>query len=600
MPPSAADRSLGLADVLARDDNWWSTLITDAVQQGWIAEPAAGAVDRLTTHVSELRRRHRLDPSPERAPASLGDLLRTLPAELQLTSAEQTVVAGAVDGTPGDLEVLPTRLREAGWVTPKIDGVLRTIGLGEVTLGHAPLVAALQREQPQVGDAALADLAGYSREDWSKLVDRHGVPAHLDTPPSGYVDVLMRGIEQRMPTTVVARRIADQRIPVADEVRPGVLRFLDKRSNVPPRRPPRCRALLRGRAGDREGIDDDQLPAVRDEVLRLERIVRVSPDLEAAERMLAAGYGSARQITYRQRRQFVDELSTLPGGRAAAEEIYDRASNAVAAATGLLLAHAPAFNRAPNLPVMPAPAVDDEADGTQVALRSMIGSRQTATLEALFGNQDYCACEGCASMYSPAAYLVELLQLLDGGRPNAAGTTALDVLLERRPDLGEIELHCDNTDVIVPYVDLVLEILESALAGDSAWNAFARGQRDAAGNIDDWGFDPELDQGRLPSQLYDDLAAAGVDVGETPQVTPLPATTSEQWRVAGNGWRLYLRGSNPARSEDHAVRSVQVGHVERRRHSAGSTCIGPISPSPRPAIRGLFHSSSMRPRPTHG
>ena len=35
-----------------------------------------------------------------------------------------------------------------------------------------------------------------------------------------------------------------------------------------------------------------------------------------------------------------------------------------------------------------------------------------------------------------------------------------DVLLERRPDLGDIELSCENTTTPLPYIDLVNEILE--------------------------------------------------------------------------------------------------------------------------------------------
>ena len=36
----------------------------------------------------------------------------------------------------------------------------------------------------------------------------------------------------------------------------------------------------------------------------------------------------------------------------------------------------------------------------------------------------------------------------------------------RRPDLGEIELTCKNTNTELPYVDLVLEILETAVANN--------------------------------------------------------------------------------------------------------------------------------------
>ncbi len=38
------------------------------------------------------------------------------------------------------------------------------------------------------------------------------------------------------------------------------------------------------------------------------------------------------------------------------------------------------------------------------------------------------------------------------------------MLLERRPDLGEIELSCENTNVPLPYIDLINEVLEDVVA----------------------------------------------------------------------------------------------------------------------------------------
>jgi hypothetical protein len=78
------------------------------------------------------------------------------------------------------------------------------------------------------------------------------------------------------------------------------------------------------------------------------------------------------------------------------------------------------------------------------------------TLAQLFGSLDLCACEHCQSLYGPAAYFVELLQFLGGG-PRST-------LLQRRPDLAHIRLNCDNAMTPMPYVDLVNEVLEYAVA----------------------------------------------------------------------------------------------------------------------------------------
>lgn len=71
------------------------------------------------------------------------------------------------------------------------------------------------------------------------------------------------------------------------------------------------------------------------------------------------------------------------------------------------------------------------------------------------GSLDSCNCQDCRSMYSPAAYLSDLI--------NFAGTIDINnnVLFQRRPDLQNIGLSCENTETVIPYIDLVIEVLEN-------------------------------------------------------------------------------------------------------------------------------------------
>ena len=85
-------------------------------------------------------------------------------------------------------------------------------------------------------------------------------------------------------------------------------------------------------------------------------------------------------------------------------------------------------------------------------------------LEDLFGTLDSCRCKHCASVYGPAAYLVDILHFLTTLHSATPGESALDVLFERRPDIGEVDLNCANAETTLPYVDLVTEILENAVA----------------------------------------------------------------------------------------------------------------------------------------
>src|SRR5262249_34969775 len=99
--------------------------------------------------------------------------------------------------------------------------------------------------------------------------------------------------------------------------------------------------------------------------------------------------------------------------------------------------------------------------------------KQVPNSANLFGSLDWCDCEDCRSVLSPAAYLVDLLEFLCNSTPNAAQHTPLDVLFGkrdaqgnvvvqgRRPDLEQLPLTCENTNTTLPYIDLVNEVFES-------------------------------------------------------------------------------------------------------------------------------------------
>ncbi|WP_344879233.1 hemopexin repeat-containing protein [Nonomuraea antimicrobica] len=74
--------------------------------------------------------------------------------------------------------------------------------------------------------------------------------------------------------------------------------------------------------------------------------------------------------------------------------------------------------------------------------------------ELLFGDLDLRAGDEARSVYSPAAYLVDLLNLLRGSFDETA-------VQRRRPDLGGIPLDEEHTFTPTPYLDIVNEVLET-------------------------------------------------------------------------------------------------------------------------------------------
>ena len=145
-------------------------------------------------------------------------------------------------------------------------------------------------------------------------------------------------------------------------------------------------------------------------------------------------------------------MATPLGGETNAQQVFSQAELTYAPAlTTFAQYHALSFNPI-GIHVFPNP------QPTADALKAL------PTLQSLFGSLDYRQCPDCRSVYSPAAYLVDLLHWLSQ-RSASGNSNACAVLLGRRSDLQYVALSCNNTNVIVPYIDLVNEVLEAAVAG---------------------------------------------------------------------------------------------------------------------------------------
>jgi hypothetical protein len=75
------------------------------------------------------------------------------------------------------------------------------------------------------------------------------------------------------------------------------------------------------------------------------------------------------------------------------------------------------------------------------------------SVDSMIGETDNFACADCKSVSSAAAYLTEILKSL----PDDART----YFFARRPDIMNLSLTCENTNIELPYIDLANEIMES-------------------------------------------------------------------------------------------------------------------------------------------
>ncbi len=98
------------------------------------------------------------------------------------------------------------------------------------------------------------------------------------------------------------------------------------------------------------------------------------------------------------------------------------------------------------------------------------GLKDIDNIEDLFGSQNYCECESCKSVLSPAAYFVDLMRFTEKRvLMQKSGNTEVKILDDthpihlkvRRPDLWTLKLTCENTNKRIPYVEIVNEVISS-------------------------------------------------------------------------------------------------------------------------------------------
>ncbi|MEM9022785.1 MAG: Tc toxin subunit A, partial [Bacteroidota bacterium] len=187
----------------------------------------------------------------------------------------------------------------------------------------------------------------------------------------------------------------------------------------------------------------------------MERVMSVTPQFDkinTVEPLWQANIRSSRDIHRMGETGFVEAFTTDLGA-SEARAVYNRAAQSSAMALNTMATFGSSFNSV--LPSVIRPSLFSSSDGIP----------GIPNLETLFGSQDLCQCKHCRSVYSPAAYMVDLLSWLGEIKWDDNGTqrTLTEALLDRRPDIGNIKLTCDNTNVPMPYIDLVNEVLEVAV-----------------------------------------------------------------------------------------------------------------------------------------
>src|ERR1017187_1965168 len=292
---------------------------------------------------------------------------------------------------------------------------------------------------------------------------------------AAYAGDLARKVRFSFPTEVAARMIERQQLAVSAATAAPATAFLRAAPQLGyslGRTP--LNAFIAKSSAQLPALDANSLETVK----TLHRLYQITPSTESFQAALSLGFTSARQIASLSKDDFLYQYgSKFPLGEA--QWVYGQAQS-VSSVTFNICSSAMAMDTAP-----PVYALSASSTQKQAAKSALV--EQFPSIATLFGNMDYCECQDCSSVLSPAAYFVDVLQFLGppnpatgaaGSAANAAGYTPLDILIGtqpgavspppslpgRRPDLGALPLTCENTNTAMPYIDLVNEILEYFIA----------------------------------------------------------------------------------------------------------------------------------------
>ena len=336
-----------------------------------------------------------------------------------------------------------------------IESLQQNQRLTVLTANNTKLVEMLMND---AGATSVEKLMSLPDDKWIELAKEAGVPNGFTGDNEAirlenYTSFMKQSLNAAFPTKRIALEVKTKGLP---GVKAGITRkMLSFFKNNPDF------DFATSRVVDFEdqinAIGGQQAAEVKDNLTRIERLYQVSIDPESVGILMQENFSSARAIADVPEKAFISNYSGALGGETQAFAIHQRASYV---STKIDLA---AANIKDHLGLIPEYILPKD-DGPKL---QTILDNHLPNWRELFGSPDICECEHCRSIYSPAAYFVDILRFLWRGETNSQGKSPLDILETRRPDLLHLGLTCENSHTVIPYIDLVNEILEFYTANNS-------------------------------------------------------------------------------------------------------------------------------------
>ena len=428
--------------------------------------------------------------------------------------------------TPKLLEALE---KDPSFKKEEISDLRTSFQLAEMVQGDFSVVKAIKEEFGVRQPEQIRKLAKESEEGWVKLITTRHASGELKLPfetsevagqaklpeAEAYGKMIGRQFKEAFPTTAFSGELerALQNGGVHGLHRAeDVSRFLEQHETFELLNTPIDEFL-------EEDINSSLRALAQDENFRLEikavqRVFKLAPTFEAIDMLLADNLHSAQKIYSLGEMEFVRRYANRPGFTAKSARLaWNRAADT----------HAAVLTIVADLKALEADALPQALNNGNEALSTF------PNWNNLFKSGDLCECEHCRSVLSPAAYFADLLMFLKDRKAADSTSTVKDVLFRRRPDLGYLELNCDNALTPYPYIDTVCEVLE---------NAVAAGEND----LELPGFTAmPADATAAKADVAAAFAAQRISLGSDFSISQVTSSDPDLWVVHGNDVTYLLK-----------------------------------------------------------
>ena len=313
----------------------------------------------------------------------------------------------------------------------KINSLKFQCKMGYLTLNNAALIESIKNEKKidsLYNLAKLVDADLYESAPWEGLIKRTAENSNKkieDLIPVAYpgkttearlkvyAEDLARKVRLSYPTDVVRRKIDKGELDLGAGVdKTAAVTFLKNAAafGFELGRVSLGKFIQEHHARVFKDIAKEKQEATEKIIKKLHRLYQITPSDNALKSLLKEGFESAQDIVTFPANKFLSRFGKKFASEHEAHLVYRKAQQVNAVIFNVVTMAKQLAIAPPVYSIFPAPASHPEARRDE-AKKNLI--KQYPTMASLLGSLDFCECEHCLSVLSPAAYFVDLLEFLN-------------------------------------------------------------------------------------------------------------------------------------------------------------------------------------------